>query len=328
HTNDPDAALELAKSISQTEAEEAEAARQSFKTLQDTLSAPNSKPATSKTKLKGTPYLTPEEQEAADIMKALKESKKTGRRQPGTGGSNEGTSSKLGVPDESTIVSATSSEGTGIKPWVPDKEKDITEEKVILEWGDEQDSEYSDDDNDDVENDDKDGDSDDEGDDHISDTQDADNKDDEDEEMINAEVDDSDKGDEEITDAAKADAEKTSEVKDDPKKIELPPSSCSLSVSSSFGDQFLKLSSNSSLVSTVKDTIDTKINSLLEVKIQSEVPHTQSVTPLKSDGSRIVILGCDFKAQGTSTGYKKNDKNKDKADKTKHENEKSARRRV
>ncbi|GJU28863.1 hypothetical protein Tco_1172452 [Tanacetum coccineum] len=75
--------------------------------------------------------------------------------------------------------------------------------------------------------------------------------------MINAEVDDFDKGDEGITDAAKADAEKTSEVKDDPKKIELPPTSSSLF-----------------------DTTDIEINSLLEVKIQSEVPHTQSPSVL------------------------------------------------
>ncbi|GJS36086.1 hypothetical protein Tco_0534468 [Tanacetum coccineum] len=276
-SDDPDAALELAKSISKTKAEEAEEARQVHATharivtesvpesakkksggrssksvvIQDTPSAPKSKPATSKAKLKGASSLTPVEQEAVNIMQALKESKKISRRQPGTGGSNEGTGTKPGVPDESTVVSATSSEGTGIKPGVPDEEKDITEEKVILEWGDEQDSEHSDDDNDDVEKDDKDGDADDEGDDHISDTQDADDEDvktesdeddiykykirvrkDEDEEMINAEVDDSDKGDEEITDAAKADAEKTSEVKDDPKKTELPPSICSLSVSS------------------------------------------------------------------------------------------------
>ncbi|GJV01523.1 hypothetical protein Tco_1335092 [Tanacetum coccineum] len=180
--DDPDAALELAKSISKTEAEEAEEARQVHATharivtksvpesakkkssgrssksvvIQDTLSAPKSKPATSKTKLKGAPSLTLEEQEIADIMQALKESKKTSRRQPGTRGSNEGTGSKSGVPDE---------------------EKDITEEKVILEWRDEQDSEYSDDDNDDVKKDDKDGNADDEGDDHISDTQYADDED-------------------------------------------------------------------------------------------------------------------------------------------------------
>ncbi|GKG58251.1 hypothetical protein Tco_0592030, partial [Tanacetum coccineum] len=62
-------------------------------------------------------------------MQALKESKKTSRRQPGIRGSHEGTSSKPGVLDESTVVSATSSKGTGAKPGVLDKDKDITKEK-------------------------------------------------------------------------------------------------------------------------------------------------------------------------------------------------------
>ncbi|GKC76697.1 hypothetical protein Tco_1127471, partial [Tanacetum coccineum] len=53
--------------------------------------------------------LTPTEQEAADIMKALKESKKMSKRQPGAGGSNEGTGNILGVPDESTVISKASS---------------------------------------------------------------------------------------------------------------------------------------------------------------------------------------------------------------------------
>ncbi|GJX12038.1 hypothetical protein Tco_0201897 [Tanacetum coccineum] len=66
-SDDPDVALELGKSISKTKAEEADAARQ------------------------GVPSLTPEEQEAADTMEALKESRKTSRRQPSTRGSNEGT---------------------------------------------------------------------------------------------------------------------------------------------------------------------------------------------------------------------------------------------
>ncbi|GJR23043.1 hypothetical protein Tco_0971570 [Tanacetum coccineum] len=74
-------------------------------------------------KLKGIQTLTPAEQEAADIMKALKESKKISKRQPGTGGSNEGTGNILGVPDESTVISRASSEGTGSKPGVPDEEK-------------------------------------------------------------------------------------------------------------------------------------------------------------------------------------------------------------
>ncbi|GJS07968.1 hypothetical protein Tco_0364764 [Tanacetum coccineum] len=243
--------------------------------IQDTRSTPKSKPTTSKTKLNGAPSLTPQEQEAADIMQALKESKKTSRRQPGTGGSNEGTGSKLGVPDESTVISATSSKGTGAKPGVPDEENDITKEKVILKWGDEQDSEHSNNDNDNVEKDDKDGDADDEGDDHISDTQDADDEDDETEsdeyeiykykirvhkdedvEMKDTEVEESNKGEENVTDAAKEEAEKTSKAKDDTKKTKLPTSSSSLSVSSGFGDQFLKHSSDSSLVSTVKDSTD------------------------------------------------------------------------
>ncbi|GKE75641.1 hypothetical protein Tco_1537682, partial [Tanacetum coccineum] len=80
---------------------------------------------------------------------------------------------------------------------------------------------------------------------------------DEDEEMLNAKVKDSDKGDEEVTDAAKADAEKTLEVKDDAKKTELPLTSSSLSVSSGFGDQFLKLSSNSYLCTSVCATVTT-----------------------------------------------------------------------
>ncbi|GKF20704.1 hypothetical protein Tco_0069342, partial [Tanacetum coccineum] len=84
-SDDPDAALELAKSISQTKAEEAEVARKVHATharivtksvpesakkkscgrssksvvIQDTSITPKSKPATSKTKLKGSPSLTP-----------------------------------------------------------------------------------------------------------------------------------------------------------------------------------------------------------------------------------------------------------------------------
>ncbi|GKB91471.1 hypothetical protein Tco_0963743, partial [Tanacetum coccineum] len=96
-------------------------------------------------------------------------------------------------------------------------------------------------------------------------------KDDEDEKMSNAEVEESRNGDEENTDAAKADVEKTEEVKDDAKKAKLPLPSSSLSVSSGFGDQFLKLSSDTSLIGMVKDTTDAEINSLLDIKIQSEL---------------------------------------------------------
>ncbi|GJY28855.1 hypothetical protein Tco_0404622 [Tanacetum coccineum] len=190
-------------------------------------------------------------------MKALKESRKSNRRQPGTRGSNKGTGSKLGVLDESTVVSATSSEGTGVKPGVPD-------------------SGHDNDDNDEVKKDDKDDDADDEGDTHVSDTHDEDDKDDEtesdedeiynykicvrtdeDERMSDAEVVGSEKGDEEVSDAAKADAEK------------------------SFGDQFLKTYSDTSFIGTVKDSTDAEINSLMDIKIQYEVPQIQSPTILR-----------------------------------------------
>ncbi|GJX21888.1 hypothetical protein Tco_0226333 [Tanacetum coccineum] len=157
-TNDPDIDLKLGKSISLTEAKEAEAARKVHATharivtefvpestkkksgskssrgvaIQDTPSVLKPKPATLKSKIKSVQSLTPAEQEAINIMQVLKESKKTSKRQPGTGGSSEGTGTIPGDPDESTVVSATSSEGTGTKPGVPNEEKDITEENVIL----------------------------------------------------------------------------------------------------------------------------------------------------------------------------------------------------
>ncbi|GJV12666.1 hypothetical protein Tco_1354207 [Tanacetum coccineum] len=210
--------------------------------IQDTPSAPNLKPSTLKPKLKGTR------------------------------GSSEGTGTVPGVPDESIVFSATSDEGTATKPGVPNKENVITKEKVILELGSEQESEYSEEGQlDNEEKDDKEGDADDEGDDHIN----------EDEEMTNAEVKESGNGDEEDTDATKADAEKIEQAKDDSKKVELPPTSSSLSISLGFGDQFLKLYSDTSLICTVKDTTNEEISSLLDIKIQSEVPYIQSPSVLK-----------------------------------------------
>ncbi|GKA06741.1 hypothetical protein Tco_0685965 [Tanacetum coccineum] len=231
-SDDPDAALELAKSISQTEAKETEATRKVHVTHARIVI--ESIPESAKKKSSG---------------RILKESKKTRKRQPCTGGSNEGTSSKPGVPDESTVISATSSEGISAKPGVPSEDKDITEEK-----------------------DDKDGDADDEGDDHVSDTQDVDDeyvkiesdkdeiykykirvRKDEDVEMKDVEVQESDKGEEKVTDAAKEEAKKTSEAKDDTKKFEFPPSSSSLSVSS-----------------------DANVSSLRDIPIQHETSQTQS----------------------------------------------------
>ncbi|GJW10983.1 hypothetical protein Tco_1576810 [Tanacetum coccineum] len=115
-------------------------------------------------------------------MQALKESKKTNRRQSGTGGSSEGTIRIPAVPDKSTVVFATSSDGTGTKLRVLDKEKVTSEANVILKWGSENESEHSEDSQlnyDKEEKKDNDGDAadDDEDDDHIIDIQDTDDED-------------------------------------------------------------------------------------------------------------------------------------------------------
>ncbi|GKD18054.1 hypothetical protein Tco_1207212 [Tanacetum coccineum] len=268
---DPNVALELGKSISITKAEEKEAARQVHATH-------------------------------ATIVTESDLNLKPIRRKLGTGGSSEGTGRILGVPDESTAVSATSSEGTGTKQGVLDEEKVSTKEKVILEWGSEQESEYLEEDlsdeeeidwidskEDDEKKDDIDDDKsidlemtdDEETDDEVLQGKEKVN-DDEDEEMTNAKVEESRNVDEEEdSNAAKADAEKTEEAKDDSKNDELPPTSSSLSISSGFGDQFLKLSSDTSLIGTVKDITDANISSLLDIKIQYEVPHIQSSSVLK-----------------------------------------------
>nr|GEW46480.1 hypothetical protein [Tanacetum cinerariifolium] len=275
--DDPDAALEI---MTKSAKKKSSGRSSNNVVIQDTPSAPKSKPATSKTKLKGAPFLTSEEHKAADIMQVLKESKKSDKRQPGTKGSHEGIGTIPGVPYDPTVFSTTSSEGISSKTWVPNKEKDITKEKVILNWEDEQDSKHSED-NDDIEKDDKDGDANNKGDDHVSDTQDADDEDDktesdedeiykykirvhkdDDVEMKDAEVEESNKGEEKVTDAAKEEAKKTLKAKDDTKKYELPSSSSNLYVSSGFSDQFLKLYSDSSLVSTVKDSAYTNVSSL------------------------------------------------------------------
>ncbi|GKD42649.1 hypothetical protein Tco_1267294, partial [Tanacetum coccineum] len=258
--------------------------------------------------------------EDADTMQALKESKKTSRRQPSTGGSSEGTGRIPGVPDESTIVSATSSEGTGTKPGVPNEEKVDSKENVILEWGSEHESEHSEDsqlnsDEEEKKDNDSDADDEDEEDDHVSDSQDTDDEDveiesDEDEiykykiqvhkdvdvEMKEAEtVKCENKEKVEMTDATKADVEKTAEEKGDAEldgnvmtsyyqvkvSTELPLPSLSLSVSSGFVTHFLNLSSDVSLIGVLKDSIETEISSLMDVHIQQEMPQIQSPSILK-----------------------------------------------
>ncbi|GJY46902.1 retrovirus-related pol polyprotein from transposon TNT 1-94 [Tanacetum coccineum] len=183
---EPDIALELGKSISLTEAAEEKVARQVYAAHARIVTESVLEPAKRR----------PSEQLAGDTMKALKESKKTSKRQ--------------------LVVPATSSEGTGTKPGVLNEEKITSEANHRLEETD--DEEITDEFVHSKEN-----------------VQDDDEEtDDEDKEMTNDEDDDTGNGDEELTDAAKADVEKTEVVKDEIKKAELPPTSSSLSVYSGF----------------------------------------------------------------------------------------------
>ncbi|GJT67361.1 hypothetical protein Tco_1018841, partial [Tanacetum coccineum] len=167
-----------------------------------------------KRKQQGKSMLLMKEQLAADIMQALKESKKINRRQPNTGGSSEGTGTKLGVPDESTVTPITSSEGTGTKP-----REDDDDENIECVDTDEEDENNDDDDDKSID---------------LEKTNDEESND----EFVHSEEhiqgDDKEIDDEFVHGDKQADAEKIEEVKDDIKKDELPPSSSSLSVSLGF----------------------------------------------------------------------------------------------
>nr|GEX09685.1 hypothetical protein [Tanacetum cinerariifolium] len=56
------------------------------------------------------------------------------------------------------------------------------------------------------------------------------------------------------------------------KKPEVPRSGLTHSLSSNYGNQYLNLSFNASLVGIIKETINVEINSLLDIQIQQEIP--------------------------------------------------------
>nr|GEU39632.1 putative mitochondrial protein [Tanacetum cinerariifolium] len=157
---DLDVTLELSKSIRLTKAAEKEAARQVHATharivtksvpeparrrpsgiaIRDTPQVSKKVFSNPSQKLKGVQSLTPEEQEATNTMKTLKESKKTSKRQPDTIGSSEGTGRIPGVPDESIVIYGTSSERTSTKLGIPDEEKITSKEKEYDEKKDDDD---------------------------------------------------------------------------------------------------------------------------------------------------------------------------------------------
>nr|GEX19442.1 hypothetical protein [Tanacetum cinerariifolium] len=158
----------------------------------------------------------------------------------GTGGSSKGTGRIPRILDESIVVFATSSEGTG-------------EEQVTNN---------------------------------------------EDEELSNAEVEESWNGNEENTDAAKEDVEKIKKVKDDAKKAKLPLTSSSLSVSLGFGDQFLKLYFDTSLIVAPVTTLPPHFVSTIP-----PIPHQTttliSTPPITTDAPIITTIILESDALST-----------------------------
>ncbi|GJU89593.1 hypothetical protein Tco_1302016 [Tanacetum coccineum] len=136
--SEPDVPLELGKSMSLIEATKEEAARQVHATPERIMTESDPEPARRR----------PSEQLAADTMQALKASRKSTRSQLHAGGSSKGTGTKPKVPDESTNTPTTLSEGIGTNPGVPNEEKDTSTAKadVTLDWGSENKSDYSEED--------------------------------------------------------------------------------------------------------------------------------------------------------------------------------------
>ncbi|GKF77982.1 hypothetical protein Tco_0230452, partial [Tanacetum coccineum] len=177
-----------------------------------------------------------------------------------------------------------SSEGAGIIPEVPDEPKDISGSSSSSLSG-------SDDETKDISSDDE-----------VKANQNKPNKEKADEEMKDVEKAESEKTKEEHVDEEKAEEEKIEEEKADDEqagfdqaqddqagviipeiqqeKPKVPPTSSSLTLSSAeYGNQFLNVSSDTSLVGILKDPTKPEIQSMVDVPIHQEDPVVQR-TPL------------------------------------------------
>ncbi|GJX27071.1 hypothetical protein Tco_0233367 [Tanacetum coccineum] len=255
---DPDVALKLGESISRTEAEEQKEARRVHERLVIKMTSNNEEEGrmirrrSSGVVIRYTPKVSLDE--TLDQSQKLK-------------GSSEGAGITLEVPDELKGSSAAQADEDDwgskgeIKTLSSDDERTKSEREVA-----ESDKADEETDNDEETHNDEELHEDEE-------VHDDDEKHDDDE------VVDEEKANEEMPDSEKADEEMADAEKDNKEKPKLPPSSSSLSLSSDYGNQFLNVSSDVSLVGIVKETSDTEINSLLDIPVQQEMHHVQQ-TPL------------------------------------------------
>ncbi|GJX22058.1 hypothetical protein Tco_0226503 [Tanacetum coccineum] len=156
-SQDPDATLELAKSISRTEAKEQEARRLVHETherlmtekpmesrrktgvfIRYTPVVSTKKTQTRSLKLKVMEILLDAAMLATDTRKAIKASKCDERSQHQSGGSSKGAGITPEVPDESQAKSTHTNKGDGITPEVPDVSKAMIQESDE-DWGSEED---------------------------------------------------------------------------------------------------------------------------------------------------------------------------------------------
>ncbi|GJW11795.1 hypothetical protein Tco_1577622 [Tanacetum coccineum] len=161
--NDPDAALELAKSISRTEAEEQEAARlvhetherlvtehptgrrrQTGVTIRDTHTVTKKKTPEQPLKLKGMEMLSDAAILVADIKKALKASKRDFGSQHQTGGSCEGAGSEPEIPDESKGKTKDTNKGVGSKQSNDERTKSDDDKSIDLNKTDDEEEDQGD----------------------------------------------------------------------------------------------------------------------------------------------------------------------------------------
>ncbi|GJS55025.1 hypothetical protein Tco_0628387 [Tanacetum coccineum] len=241
---DPDEALKLGKSVSQTETEITKEHRRVHETHEqgnleelpsETLHVFQRRNQSISLKLKGIGLLSDASHLGINTQKAIKASKRESRFQHQSGGSSERAGITPEVSDEPTRKSTVLDEGAGTSPEVSDETKDKNIPWVST------DEDETDDDNED-EDDDK----------GIDIEKTADEKTDDEELKADKEQ----QGDDQAGDEQVGVLVSTTHKE----KSNLLQSTSSHSVSSNFGNQFLNNSPNVSLISTIQENDKAEIN--------------------------------------------------------------------
>ncbi|GKD56160.1 hypothetical protein Tco_1289547 [Tanacetum coccineum] len=227
--------------------------------IQEPPSIPVKKTQESSGKVKGIKLLSDAAQLEIDTQRAIKASKCKSKFKHQTGGSSKRVGLRLEVPDELTGKSADSDEGAGTSPEVSDKSEDKSEARDDLDdWGSTDDEEYlltyKDEKPEDI---------------PWKSTND-------DESENDGEEDESD--DDKSIDIEKTDDERTDTDVEDQDDEELKADEEQKGDDQAGDEQLVKLFINSpsaSRIGTIPENAKAKINSLLDIQIQQNVPNIQ-----------------------------------------------------